>query len=87
MRLVIDTFNLTTIERMLCVEALNAAGTIVDAASLLGITRHALKRRIIKHEIAWPPRPRAVIADPTPEPGRMAAPATSVPVLGGFRAD
>ena len=59
MRLVIETYNLQAVERMLCVEALNAAGTIVDAAALLGITRHALKRRIIKHEIAWPPRPRA----------------------------
>jgi len=87
MRLVIDTFNLTTVERMLCVEALNTAGTIVDAASLLGITRHALKRRIIKHEIAWPPRPRAIIADPTPEPGRMAAPLDATPVHGGIRAD
>jgi hypothetical protein len=87
MRLVIDTFNLTTVERMLCVEALNTAGTIVDAASLLGITRHALKRRIIKHEIAWPPRPRAVIADPTPEPGRMATPLNVTPIQGGIRAD
>ena len=33
------------------------AGTIVEAANLLGITRHALKRRIIKHNIEWP-KPR-----------------------------
>ncbi|MEZ4385642.1 MAG: helix-turn-helix domain-containing protein [Nannocystaceae bacterium] len=84
MRLVIDTYNLTDVERMLCVEALNAAGTIVDAAALLGITRHALKRRIIKHEIAWPPRPRAVIA--TPEPERSASPFPGSN-SGGFRAD
>ena len=83
MRLVIDTYNLTDVERMLCVEALNAAGTIVDAAALLGITRHALKRRIIKHEIAWPPRPRAVVAS---EPERSASPFPgSNP--GGFLAD
>ena len=56
MRLVIDTFNLQAVERMLCVEALNTAGSIVDAAGLLGITRHALKRRIIKHRIEWPAR-------------------------------
>lgn len=54
MRLVIDTYNLQAVERMLCVEALNSAGSIVDAAALLGITRHALKRRIIKHRIEWP---------------------------------
>ncbi|MBK8262090.1 MAG: hypothetical protein IPK80_12245 [Nannocystis sp.] len=56
MRLVIETFNLTAVERMLCVEALTTAGSIVDAAALLGITRHALKRRIIKHRIEWPTR-------------------------------
>ncbi|HRI07980.1 MAG TPA: helix-turn-helix domain-containing protein [Nannocystaceae bacterium] len=56
MRLVIDTYNLQAVERMLCVEALNSAGSIVDAAALLGITRHALKRRIIKHRIEWPVR-------------------------------
>ena len=27
---------------------------IVEAATMLGITRHALKRRIIKHDIEWP---------------------------------
>lgn len=56
MRLTIDTFNLQAVERMLCVEALNHAGSIVEAAVLLGITRHALKRRIIKHQIEWPIR-------------------------------
>ena len=56
MRLTIDTFNLQAVERMLCVEALNHAGSIVEAAVLLGITRHALKRRIIKHRIEWPAR-------------------------------
>jgi hypothetical protein len=29
----------------------------VEAANVLGVTRHALKRRIIKHQIEWP-RPR-----------------------------
>ena len=56
LNLTIETFNLDTVERTLCVEALNAAGTIVDAAALLGLTRHALKRRIIKHKIEWPVR-------------------------------
>ena len=85
MRLVIETFNLTTVERMLCIEALNTAGTIVDAAQLLGITRHALKRRIIKHEIAWPPRPRAVVTDPGS--GVQAGPAITSPISGGVMAD
>lgn len=60
MRLTIETYNLQTVERMLCVEALQSAGSIVDAAIQLGITRHALKRRIIKHQIEWPPRRQAI---------------------------
>lgn len=43
-------------EKLLCEAALRRAGTIVDAAHLLGITRHSLKRRIIKHDIQWPTR-------------------------------
>ena len=81
MRLVIETYNLAAVERLLCVEALNAAGTIVDASTLLGITRHALKRRIIKHNIAWPPRPRAVISEPAAQTtAPSAAPAFTTPV-------
>lgn len=51
--LVLDSYNLATAERRLCVEALTTAGNIVGAAKLLGLTRHALKRRIIKLEIPW----------------------------------
>lgn len=54
-QLILDDFNLEKAERRLCVEALNTAGNIVGAAALLGITRHALKRRIIKLAIEWPP--------------------------------
>lgn len=61
MRLILEDLNLNAAERMLCVEALNAAGSIVEAAQLLGITRHALKRRIIKHRIEWP-RPNSTVA-------------------------
>lgn len=57
MPIVLESLNLADAERKLCEEALVNAGSIVDAASLLGITRHALKRRIIKHKIEWP-RPR-----------------------------
>lgn len=54
-KLVIEDFNLEATERRLCIEALERAGSIVDAAQLLGITRHSLKRRIIKLRIPWPP--------------------------------
>ena len=57
MPIVLDSLNLASAERKLCEEALTSAGSIVDAANLLGITRHALKRRILKHQIEWP-RPR-----------------------------
>lgn len=49
----LDTYNLTAAERLLCERALGDAGSIVEAAVMLGITRHALKRRIIKHNIRW----------------------------------
>ena len=51
--IVLDNFNLHAAERLLCEHALVAAGSIVEAAKLLAITRHALKRRIIKHNIRW----------------------------------
>ncbi|MGB1278273.1 MAG: helix-turn-helix domain-containing protein [Nannocystaceae bacterium] len=57
-RLVLEDLSLAEAEKNLCIEALNAGGTIVDAAKLLGITRHALKRRIIKHRIDWPRKAR-----------------------------
>ena len=49
----LESFDLAKAERRLCEAALDRAGNIVDAAALLGITRHALKRRIIKYNIAW----------------------------------
>lgn len=57
MPIVLDTLNLADAERKMCEEALISAGSIVEAANLLGITRHALKRRIVKHTIEWP-KPR-----------------------------
>lgn len=62
MTLTLDTYNLTTAEQMLVEKALADAGSILEAAALLGITRHALKRRIIKHGIRWtrPPGPLTV---------------------------
>jgi transcriptional regulator with GAF, ATPase, and Fis domain len=60
--IVLDTYNLETAERRLCVEALTTAGNIVGAARLLGITRHALKRRIIKLELPWSRRAGQLLA-------------------------
>jgi transcriptional regulator of acetoin/glycerol metabolism len=54
--LTLDSFNLTAGERLLCAAALSVAGNIVEAAKLLGITRHALKRRMVKHKIGVPRR-------------------------------
>ena len=53
-QIILEDFNLEAAERRLCVEALGLAGNIVGAAQLLGITRHALKRRIIKLGIRSP---------------------------------
>jgi len=49
----LEDFNLAAAERRMCALALGRAGNIVGAAQLLGITRHALKRRIIKLDIRW----------------------------------
>ena len=46
---------LSAAERQLCVQALDETRSIVRAAEHLGITRHALKRRIVKYRIPWPP--------------------------------
>lgn len=55
MPILIEDLNLQKAERLLVGQALNRTGSIVKAAQLLGITRHALKRRIDKYKIAWPP--------------------------------
>lgn len=52
-QIVLEAFNLEAAERRLCVETLALTGTIVGAAQLLGITRHALKRRIVKLGLVW----------------------------------
>ncbi len=58
MPILLEDLNLRKAERLLCTQALGRAGSIVEAAQLLGITRHALKRRMIKHAIEWPPAPQ-----------------------------
>lgn len=47
-RIQLDSLNLLAAERRLCRVALERAGSIVGAAKLLGVTRHALRRRMIK---------------------------------------
>ena len=74
MPIVLDSLNLADAERKLCEEALVATGSIVEAANILGITRHALKRRIIKHQIEWP-RPRLATLRPAEAAVHRALPA------------
>lgn len=50
----LEDLNLAAAERQLCDLALRHAGQISDAAELLGISRHALRRKMIKHGIRWP---------------------------------
>jgi hypothetical protein len=77
MHIVLDSYNLTSAERLLCETALTTAGSIVEAAKLLGITRHALKRRIIKHNIRWS-RDGGRISAGASDGGRVAAGAPAV---------
>ena len=51
----LDSFNLLAAERRLCEAALERAGSLAGAASLLGIDRHALRRRLIKLRLDGPP--------------------------------
>lgn len=60
-------YNLFRIERETITAALDEAGSIVEAAALLGITRHSLKRRIIMHNIRWP-GPAGVARSTAPAP-------------------
>ena len=73
MPIVLDNYNLNAAERLLCETALTQAGSIVEAAKLLGITRHALKRRIIKHAIRWSREGGRISTGANDGAGRMAA--------------
>jgi transcriptional regulator with GAF, ATPase, and Fis domain len=64
-QLILETFNLEAAQRRLCTEALDHAGNIVGAAKLLGITRHAMKRRIIKLGITRTRPAQAAVAAPS----------------------
>lgn len=62
-KIILEDFNLLAAERRLCVAALEQAVNVVGAAQLLGITRHALKRRMIKLGVS---RSRSGEPDPGP---------------------
>lgn len=51
--LILDSPQLVTAERRLIERALSQTGQICEAAKLLGVTRHAVKRRIVKHGIKF----------------------------------
>ncbi|MFY0538952.1 hypothetical protein [Nannocystis pusilla] len=67
-QVVLEDYNLEAAERRLCVDALDIAGNIVGAAQLLGITRHAMKRRIVKLRINWPRPTGTQAVAPSPSP-------------------
>ena len=67
MRIELESLNLAVAERLLCETALHQTGSIVEGARLLGITRHALKRRIIKYKIEWPRTTQVVASSSTAE--------------------
>lgn len=50
----LDSLNLHDAERRLCEAALARTDYLTAAAALLGITRHALRRRMIKLKLVGP---------------------------------
>jgi hypothetical protein len=76
MPILLEDLDLSKAERLLCQNALSRSGTIAEAAQLLGITRHALKRRMTKHRIEWPPAPGTTVHSgvPTARDHRPTAP-------------
>jgi transcriptional regulator with GAF, ATPase, and Fis domain len=68
MKITLDNLNLVTAERELVTAALAKAGTILGAAELLGITRHAMKRRMVKHNLRapWLSSPRRSVPEAAP---------------------
>lgn len=53
-KIVVNSYNLHEVFKLLCEKALKEACNCTDAAKLLGIDRNALKRRIDKYNIKWP---------------------------------
>lgn len=48
----VNTYNLRAVEKTLVLAALNDKPSITAAAEALGVTRHRVKRLIIKHWLA-----------------------------------
>lgn len=69
--IILEDCNLEAAERRLIVAALGHAGNIVGAARLLGITRHALKRRLVKHGIRWSRAHQGMIGAPVGSPAEL----------------
>jgi len=62
----LPSLNAEAAERLMTEEALRrSSGSIIGAAALMGLTRHALKRRIDKHGIPWTRAPRAALPEST----------------------
>jgi hypothetical protein len=85
-KLILEDFNLEAAERRLCIATLEAAGNIVGAAQLLGITRHALKRRMIKLRIDRPGNRVRPDSKPARESTRLRAGGPGRPAGQGARA-
>lgn len=66
MPILLEDLDLRKAERLLCQSALSRAGSIAEAAQLLGITRHALKRRMLKHRIESPRSPQPTVHSGVP---------------------
>lgn len=60
--------NIDAIERAVCVEALRRCDSMRGAASLVGMTRHSLARRIRHHRIEWKSSGRCPAPITSPEP-------------------
>ena len=54
LNIVFHSLHLASAEKLLCQNALDRSNTLDEAADLLGLDRHSLKRRIIKHNLEWP---------------------------------
>ncbi len=55
----LETFSLREAERALIEAACAQSSDLTEAAKLLGISRHALRRRIVKHGLSHPSKARA----------------------------
>jgi transcriptional regulator with GAF, ATPase, and Fis domain len=58
-QVILEEWNLAAAERALVVAALEEGGSVAEAAQLLGVTRRAVNRLIIKHRVEWPKAPTA----------------------------